>query len=56
MKCTHPVLYTDANGIYCHLCGARINSEQTIDKESTEEQKAPEAPKTAVKRTAKRKG
>ena len=56
MRCSHPVLYTDANGIYCHLCGARIDPAQTVDKESTNEQKASEAPKTAVKRTAKRKG
>lgn len=56
MNCTHPVLYTDADGIYCHICGARINSEQVVDKESTNEQKTSEAPKAAVKRTAKRKG
>ena len=56
MNCTHPVLYTDANGVYCHICGARINSAQTVDKESTNEQKATEVAKTAVKRTAKRKG
>lgn len=32
MTCTHPVIYTRPDGLYCHICGALINPPVTEEK------------------------
>ncbi len=54
MDCTHPVIYTRADGtLYCHVCGATINANEGQDKHPTEAEKPAEATKKPVKRKAK---
>lgn len=48
MTCTHPVIYTRSDGLYCHICGALINPPVT-------EETPVEGPKKAVKRKRKEK-
>lgn len=43
MTCTHPVIYTRSDGLYCHICGALINLPVV-------EEKTVEVPKKAVRR------
>ena len=46
MTCTHPVIYTRSDGLYCHICGALINP-HVADETPVE------GPKKAVKRKRK---
>ena len=43
MSCTHPVIYTDKDGQYCLVCGARLNAEAVPTVETNEN--PPEAEK-----------
>lgn len=53
MVCTHPVLYTNAQGqLYCHLCGF-IFDDNTKDDKPTGQEEKPE--KTAKKGRKKEK-
>ena len=58
MICTHPVIYTDADGEYCHICKARLNAEAVppveTDKGPPEAEKPQETAKKPAKRTAKK--
>lgn len=54
MTCTHPVIYTNAQGqLYCHLCGFILNDKATDDKSQGQEEKPKETAKKAVKRKTK---
>ena len=53
MNCTHPVLYENANGLYCHICGAKLRVAEVVDKQEGQEEKPAETPKTGRKRKAK---
>lgn len=54
MTCTHPVLYTNAQGQqYCHLCGVILSDKATDDKFPGQEEKPKETAKKAVKRKTK---
>jgi hypothetical protein len=52
MNCTHPVLYAKSDGLYCHICGAKLRVDETVDKQEGQEEKPVETPKKAVKRKA----
>lgn len=53
MNCTHPVLYENANGLYCHICGKLLRSNEEPDKQEGQEEKPVETQKTGRKRKAK---
>ena len=51
MKCTHPVLYHNANGaLVCHICGAVVGEPPKAGESTTSEEKPVEAKKTGRKR------
>jgi hypothetical protein len=54
MNCTHPVLYAKLDGLYCHICGAKLRVDETVDKQEGQEEKPVETPKKAVKRKARK--
>ena len=33
MNCTHPVLYAKLDGLYCHICGAKLRVDEAVDKQ-----------------------
>ena len=54
MACTHPVIYTNAQGQqYCHLCGFILSDKATDDKSQGQEEKPAQTAKKAVKRKTK---
>ena len=53
MNCTHPVLYAKLDGLYCHICGALLRSDEPHDKQEGQETKPVEPVKKPVKRKAK---
>jgi hypothetical protein len=53
MNCTHPVLYAKLDGLYCHICGAKLRVDEAVDKQEGQEEKPVEMPKTGRKRKAK---
>ena len=53
MNCTHPVLYAKLDGLYCHICGAKLCVDETVDKQEGHEEKPVETQKTSRKRKAK---
>ena len=54
MACTHPVIYTNAQGQhYCHLCGVILSDKATDDKSTGQEEKPKGTAKKAVKRKTK---
>ena len=54
MNCTHPVLYAKLDGLYCHICGAKLRVDEAVDKQEEQEEKPVETPKKAVKRKARK--
>ena len=56
--CSHPVIYSDEQGEYCHVCRARLGAvaapDVQTDKNPGETETAPEASKKASKRGAKK--
>jgi hypothetical protein len=54
MNCTHPVLYAKLDGLYCHICGAKLRVDEVVDKQEGQEEKPAETPKKAVKRKARK--
>ena len=53
MNCTHPVLYAKLDGLYCHICGAKLRLDDVVDKQEGQEEKPAETQKTGRKRKAK---
>lgn len=53
MNCTHPVLYDKLDGLYCHICGAKLRVDEVADKQEGVEEKPAETQKKAVKRKRK---
>ena len=58
MNCSHPVIYTDKDGKYCHVCGARLNAEAAAvpqaEKKTTGAEKPQETAKKAAAKATKR--
>ena len=54
MNCTHPVLYAKLDGLYCHICGAKLRLDDVVDKQEGQEETPVETPKKAVKRKARK--
>lgn len=51
MTCTHPVLYTNAQGqLYCHLCGFIFDDKTKDDKPIGQDEKPAEKPKKGRKK------
>jgi hypothetical protein len=54
MNCTHPVLYAKLDGLYCHICGAKLRVDEAVDKQEGQEEKPVETPKKAAKRRTRK--
>ncbi len=54
MNCTHPVLYERKGVLFCVVCHSEVAPGGEVDKNTTAAEKPAEAPKKAVKRTAKK--
>ena len=54
MACNHPQIMSKNCALFCVKCGAELPADYLTGKNTTKEEKAPEAPKKANKRTSKR--
>lgn len=53
--CSHPVLYNRGTILFCAVCGADVVPGGEVNKNSPETETPSEAPKTAAKRTRRKK-
>lgn len=54
MTCSHPAIYTDANGEYCLVCKARLGGNAAPDAQAKKDTPEAEKPQETAKKTAKR--
>lgn len=52
MTCSHPVIYTDERGEYCHVCKARLGGNGAPDSQAKKDPPEAEKPQEAAKKAA----